>query len=213
MSLILHMHPLASFCHKVLIALYENDTPFEARIVDGETQAAFKALWPIGKMPVLQDLARDQVIPETTIIIEYLQTWYPGSVRLIPDEPDLALRVRAADRFHDLYVQQPMQKIVTDKLRPEGCNDPHGVDQARQQLAIAYGLIDADLADGRTWATGEAFSLADCAAAPALFYADKIAPLATAHPHAARYLDRLRARPSFSRVLREAEPWFAMFPG
>lgn len=213
MSLILHMHPLASFCHKVLIALYENDTPFEARIVDGETQAAFKALWPIGKMPVLQDLARDQMIPETTIIIEYLQTWYPGAVQLIPDEPDLALRVRAADRFHDLYVQQPMQKIVTDKLRPEGCNDPHGVDQARQQLAIAYGLIEADLADGRAWATGEAFSLADCAAAPALFYADKIAPLATVHPHAARYLDRLRARPSFSRVLREAEPWFAMFPG
>jgi len=213
MSLTLHMHPLASFCWKVLIALYENDTPFEAHLVDlsdPEAAAAFKALWPTAKMPLLVDTARGRTVPETSVIIEYLDTAYPGPVRFIPEGPDAALRVRLLDRLFDLYVQEPMQKIVGDRIRPAGAQDPHGVAQARSQLAMAYDLLEAELA-GRTWAAGEAFSLADCAAAPGLFYADKVAPL-TGHPTVRAYLDRLVARPSFARVLREAEPYFAMFP-
>lgn len=214
MSLTLHMHPLASYCWKVLIALYENDTPFEAHLVDlsdPEVVAAFKALWPTAKMPLLRDEARDRTVPETSIIIEYLQAAYPGPVRFIPDDPEAALRVRLLDRLFDNYVQESMQKIVGDRIRPADAKDPHGVAHARAQLAMAYDLLEAQLA-GRTWAAGEAFSLADCAAAPALFYANKVAPLGEAHPVVSAYLDRLLARPSFARVLQEAEPYFAMFP-
>lgn len=214
MSLTLHMHPLASYCWKVLIALYENDTPFEAHLVDlGDPRvvAAFKALWPTARMPLLVDEARDRTVPETSIIIEYLQAAYPGPVRFIPDDPETALRARLLDRLFDNYVQEPMQKIVGDRIRPAGAKDPHGVAHARAQLAMAYDLLEGQLA-GRTWAAGEAFSLADCAAAPALFYADKVAPLGAAHPVVSAYLDRLLARPSFARVLQEAEPYFAMFP-
>lgn len=214
MSLTLHMHPLASYCWKVLIALYENDTPFEAHLVDlGDPKvvAAFKALWPTAKMPLLVDEARDRTVPETSIIIEYLQAAYPGPVRFVPDDPEAALRVRLLDRLFDNYVQEPMQKIVGDRIRPADARDPHGVAHARAQLAMAYDLLEGQLA-GRAWAAGEAFSLADCAAAPALFYADKVAPLGVAHPVVSAYLDRLLARPSFARVLQEAEPYFAMFP-
>jgi glutathione S-transferase len=214
MSLTLHMHPLASYCWKVLIALYENDTPFEARLVDlgdPETAAAFKALWPTAKMPLLRDEARDRTVPETSIIIEYLQTAYPGPVTFIPDEPEAALRVRLLDRLFDLYVQNTMQAIVGDRIRPADAKDPYGVAHARSQLAMAYDLLETELA-GRIWAAGEAFSLADCAAAPALFYANKVAPLDGSHPNVSAYLDRLLARPSFVRVLQEAEPYFAMFP-
>ena len=215
MSLTLHMHPLSSYCWKVLIALYENDTPFEARVLDlsdPTVVAAFKALWPTTKMPLLCDTARDCTVPETSIIIEYLQTAYPGPVRFIPDDPDAALRTRLMDRLFDLYVMTPMQAIVADRIRPAGvAKDPYGVAQARARLAMAYEMLEAELAD-RAWAAGEAFGLADCAAAPALFYADKLAPLGEAHPKVSAYLDRLLARPSFARVLREAEPYFAMFP-
>jgi len=214
MSLTLHMHPLSSYCWKVLIALYENDTPFEAQVLDlsdPAVVAAFKALWPTTKMPLLCDTARDRTVPETSIIIEYLQAAYPGPVRFIPDDPDAALRTRLMDRLFDLYVMTPMQAIVGDRIRPAGAQDPHGVAQARAQLAMAYDLLETELA-GRTWAAGEAFSLADCAAAPALFYANKVAPLTDAHPTVSAYLDRLLARPSVVRVLREAEPYFAMFP-
>lgn len=215
MSLTLHMHPLSSYCWKALIALYENDTPFEARVLDlsdPEVVAGFKALWPTTKMPLLCDTARDRTVPETSIIIEYLQTAYPGPVRFIPDDPDAALRTRLMDRLFDLYVMTPMQAIVGDRIRPaDVAKDPYGVAQARRQLAMAYDLIETELA-GRTWAAGEDFSLADCAAAPALFYANKLAPLGEAHPNVSAYLDRLLARPSFVRVLQEAEPYFAMFP-
>ena len=215
MSLTLHMHPLSSYCWKVLIALYENDTPFEARVLDlsdPTVVAAFKALWPTTKMPLLCDTARDCTVPETSIIIEYLQTAYPGPVRFIPDDPDAALRTRLMDRLFDLYVMTPMQAIVADRIRPAGvAKDPYGVAQARARLAMAYEMLEAELAD-RAWAAGEAFGLADCAAAPALFYADKLAPLGEAHPKVSAYLDRLLARPSFARVLREAEPYVAMFP-
>lgn len=214
MSLHLYFHPLASFCHKVLIALYENDTPFEAVFVDlgkEDQRAALLKLWPIGKFPVLRDDARDQIVPESTVVIEYLDRYYPGNTRFIPAEPDRAWQVRLRDRFYDLYVHEPMQKIVGDRLRPDGARDPHGVEEARARLRVSYGMIEREMAT-RTWAAGEAFSLADCAAAPALFYANEVMPFGETHPAVAAYFERLKARPSYARVLKEAAPYFAMFP-
>jgi len=214
MALTLHMHPLASFCQKALIALYENGTPFEPHFVDLGNDAAtaqFKALWPIGRMPVLRDDARDRTIAESSIIIEYLDQHYPSANRLIPADPDLALQVRFGDRFYDFYVHEPMQKIVTDRLRPEGGNDPYGVEQARALMQTAYGMIERDM-ETRTWAAGDAFTLADCAAAPALFYANKVAPFGETHPRLAAYFDRLMQRPSYARTVREAEPYLKFFP-
>ena len=215
MSLALYYHPLASFCWKVLIALYENGTPFEPRLVDlgsPKASAEFRQLWPIARMPVLRDAARDQVVPETSVIIDYLALHYPGPERLVPADPDVAIEVRLKDRFYDLYVGEPMQKIVTDRIRPEGRHDPHGVEQARELLRTAYDLIEKDMADGRRWATGDAFTLADCAAMPALFYAHKVEPFRHSHQSAGSYLDRLMQRPSVIRVLAEAEPYFKFFP-
>ena len=215
MSLVLHYHPLSSFCHKVLIALYENDVPFTPKLVDlGDPgqRAEFQALWPIGKFPVLQDMARGRTIPESSIIIEYLGQHHPGKGKLIPDDPTQARETRLLDRFFDLYVHETMQKIVGDRLRPEGTKDPHGVDHARKTMRTALGMLEQDMAS-RTWATGETFSMADCAAAPALFYADKVMPIAEDHPNVAGYLERLKQRPSYARVLQEAQPYFSMFPG
>jgi glutathione S-transferase len=214
MSLTLHFHPLASYCHKVLIALYENGTPFSPNIVDlgNETErAALLKLWPIGKFPVLRDDARDQTIPESTVIIEYLDRYYPGRTRFIPDDADRARQARLRDRFYDLYVHEPMQKIVGDRLRPQGKKDPYGVEEANARLRTAYGMIDREMAT-QSWAAGEAFSLADCAAAPALFYANEVMPFGASHPNIAAYFARLKARPSYARVLTEAEPYFSMFP-
>jgi glutathione S-transferase len=213
-SLTLYMHPLTSFCQKVLIAFYENDTPFEPRIVDlaDETsRAEFLKIWPIGRMPVLRDEARDRTIPESSIIIEYLAQHYPGKIHLVPTDVDLARQTRFRDRFYDLYVQEPMQKIVTDRLRPAGKSDPHGVEQAKGLLQAAYGTIEHDMST-KTWAMGNAFSIADCAAAPALFYADLVLPFGDTYPNTAAYLRRLMERPSFARVVREAEPYRALFP-
>jgi glutathione S-transferase len=215
MTLKLYQHPLSSFCQKALIALYENDTPFEAQMVDlmsEEGRAAYLKLWPVGKMPVLRDEARNRMIPETTIIIEYLQRFYPGPTVFVPDDAEQGLEVRLRDRFFDLYVNDPMQKIVGDKLRPSGQNDPAGVAQAKSLLEVSYGLLDKEMAS-RTWACGEAFSLADCAAAPALFYAEKVLPFRDGHAHLAAYFDRLLQRPSYARALREAEPYMKLFPG
>jgi glutathione S-transferase len=214
MSLVLHYHPLASFCHKVLIALYENDVPFVPQLVDlGDPaqRAEFLRVWPIGKFPVLRDEAREKIIPESSIIIEYLQQHYPGKVKLIPETVNDARETRLLDRFFDLYVHEPMQKIVTDRLRPVGSDDPHGVEHARKVMRTAFDMLEKDMAH-RSWAAGESFGLADCAAAPALFYANKVVPIADHHPHLARYLDRLMQRPSYARVLIEAQPYFAMFP-
>ena len=214
MSLVLHYHPLASFCHKALIALYENEVSFVPKLVDlgDPTQRAeFLRVWPIGKFPVLRDDAREKTIPESSIIIEYLQQHYPGKVKLIPETADDARETRLLDRFFDLYVHEPMQKIVTDRLRPVGSDDPHGVEHARKVMRTAFDMLEKDMAH-RTWAAGESFGLADCAAAPALFYANKVMPIADHHPHLARYLDRLMQRPSYARVLIEAQPYFAMFP-
>jgi glutathione S-transferase len=214
MSLKLHFHPLASYCHKVLIALYENDTPFTPNMVDlsneGERAALLK-MWPIGKFPVLRDEARGQTVPESTVIIEYLDRHYPGATRFITAAAERAWQTRLRDRFYDLYVHEPMQKIVGDRLRSEGKKDPHGVEEARARLRTSYGMIDQEMAT-RRWAMGEEFSLADCAAAPSLFFANEVMPLGEEHANVAAYLGRLKARPSYTRVLKEAEPYFAMFP-
>jgi glutathione S-transferase len=214
MSLTLHFHPLSSFCHKVLIALYENDTPFTPQIVDlmdeGE-RSAFRKLWPIGKFPVLRDDARDRTVPESSIIIEYLDQYYPGKTKFIPADADLARQMRLRDRYFDLHIHMHLQKIVGDRLRPADKKDPYGVDDARTRMATALDALEGQMAS-RIWAMGDAFTLADCAAAPALFYADKVAPLLPAYPNVTAYLDRLKQRPSFARALKEAEPYFKFFP-
>jgi glutathione S-transferase len=214
MSLKLYFHPFSSFCQKVLIALYENDTPFEPRIVDlaNATSAAdFKKIWPLGKFPVLRDEAKDRTIPESSIIIEYLGQHYPGRTQLVPADVDLARQTRMRDRFYDLYVNVPVGKVVTDRLRPTGKNDPLGVEQAKGLLQTAYGMVDQDMGS-KTWAMGDDFSMADCAAAPALYYANKVKPFGDAQKNAASYLDRLMHRPSFARAVKEAEPYRALFP-
>jgi glutathione S-transferase len=214
MSLKLYFHPLSSFCQKALIAFYENDTPFAPHIVDLANEvsnAEFKAIWPIGRFPVLRDEANDRTVPESSIIIEYLAQHYPGRTQLVPADPELARQTRLHDRFYDLYVNVPMQKIVTDKLRPPGKNDPHGVEEAKRLLLTACGMIEQEMAT-KTWAMGDAFSMADCAAAPALFYVNLTMPLGGTHRNAAAYLGRLMERPSFARALKEAQPYFALFP-
>jgi glutathione S-transferase len=214
MTLKLYYHPLSSFCWKVLIALYENKTPFEPILVnlgDPAERAAFLKLWPVGRFPVIEDTARDWMVPESSIIIEYLAQHYPGRVKLVPDDADKARQVRMRDRFFDLNLQVPMQKIVGDRLRPAGSKDPLGVEQARAQVRTAYAMIEDDMASKR-WAMGEDFTMADCAAAPALVYGDKVMPLGGDFPNTAAYLKRLTERPSFARVLKEAEPYQAMFP-
>ncbi|TIO09705.1 glutathione S-transferase family protein [Mesorhizobium sp.] len=214
MSLTMHLHPLASFFWKPLIALYENGTPFTSVVVDlgnEQSRAAFLKLWPVGKMPVLRDEALDQTVPESTIIIEYLNAHYPGPVQLIPVDVDLARQIRLADRFYDFYLQHPMQKIVGDRLRPEGKTDPFGVEEARAQLRSAYAMIEQDT-QSRTWAMGKAFTMTDCAAAPALFYANKVEPFGENYPALRRYHDRLLRRPSVARVIEEAQPYFKLFP-
>jgi glutathione S-transferase len=214
MSLTLYFHPLASFCHKVLIALYEQGIEFEGKIVDfgnpGES-ANFLELWPVGKIPVLRDEQRNRTIPETTIIIEYLDRHYAGQRRMLPTNPEQALEARLWDRFFDQYVSVPMQKIVTDRIRAEGEHDPKGVADARTMLANAYDMLERRCAD-RAWAIGEVFTIVDCSAAPALFYADTVRPFIETHPQLAAYFDRLVAHPSVRRTIAEARPFFHMYP-
>ena len=214
MSLKLYFHPLSSYCMKVLIALYENDTPFEREIVDlgdATSKTNFKKIWLVGKFPVLRDNAKDRTIPESSIIIEYLDQHYPGSTRFISADAELARQTRFRDRFFDLHVHVPMQKVVGDRLRPSGKNDPHGVEEAKALLQTALGMIEQDMAT-KTWAMGDAFSIADCSAAPPLFYVNKVMPFGDTHKNVQRYLGRLMERPSFARALKEAQPYFAMFP-
>ena len=212
MTLTLHAHPLASYCWKALIALYENDTPFDFVLVDFGDEAsvaAFRALWPLAKMPVLVDDGRTVV--ESSTVIEYLALHHPGPVALVPADPDAAIQVRTLDRIFDNYVMGPMQAIVADRIRPADRRDPYGVDAARRLLDTAYPWLESELG-GRTWAAGEAFTLADCAAAPSLYYAEKVHPFRERYPQLAAYQDRLAARPSFARVLEEAKPYEHMFP-
>ena len=173
--------------------------------------AAFRTLWPIGKFPVLRDDSKDQTVPESSIIIEYLAQHYPGACELVPKDRDLARETRLSDRFFDLYLHVPMQKVVTDRLRPEGKSDPHGVEQAMSLMRTALGLLDAKIGSN-TWAMGERLTMADCAAAPPLFYANLVMPLDENYKQTAAYLHRLMERPSFARVIEEAKPYRHFFP-
>jgi glutathione S-transferase len=214
MSLTLYFHPFSSYCQKVLTALYENGTAFTPHVVDlmdPAQSAAFKKLWPIGKFPVLRDETAGLTIPESTIIIEYLAERFPGPVALIPKGADAARETRAKDRFFDLHVHSHLQNIVFDRLRPAGNRDPVGVKLSRDKLALAYDMIEADMA-AKTWATGSDFTMADCAAAPALYYSNLVAPFPTTHPNLAAYYERLMDRPSYARVHGEAAPFREFFP-
>jgi glutathione S-transferase len=160
---------------------------------------------------VLVDAAKQRTIPESSIVIEYLDQHYPGKTKFIPADPDLARQMRMRDRFYDLHVQVPMQKIVGDRIRPSGKNDAFGVEQARAQLKTALDLVEQDMAN-KTWSMGDSFTMADCAAAPALFYANKVMPFSDTHRNATAFLHRLMERPSYARTLSEAQPYFHMFP-
>jgi glutathione S-transferase len=214
MALTFYFHPLSSYCHKALIALYENATPFVAKVVNLQDPAeseAFRKLWPVRKFPLLHDADRDRTIPESSIIIEYLDQYYPGRTRFIPSDPDVARETRLQDRFFDLYIHQPMQQAVGDRLRPAESRDPFGVNEAKTRLRSSYDIADQHLA-GRAWAMGDEFTMADCAAAPALFFADKVVPFAGTHRNLAAYFARLQQRPSYARVLKEAQPFMQHFP-
>lgn len=205
----LYAHPFSSYSQKVLIALYENATPFEYRsLEDAAANAELVSLWPLKRFPVLLD--RGRTIPESSTIIEYLQIHYPGPACLIP-QGAAGIEVRMLDRVFDNYVMTPMQKIVLDRLRPAPVRDAHGVAEARGFLDQVYAWLDEHLAD-RTWAAGDAFTLADCAAAPSLFYADWAHEIPPAHTRLRAYRARLLARPSIVRAVDEARPYRGYFP-
>jgi glutathione S-transferase len=211
MTMKFYFHPLSSYCWKVLIALYEKNAAFEPIVVnlgDAAEAAAFTKLSPMRKMPSI--VQGEDIANESSIQIEWLDH-NAGGAKLIPADPKQALDVRYWDRFFDLYVHNPMQRIVADRLRPIDKRDAYGVAENKAQLRIALDVIEKHMAD-RAFASGDAFSLADCSAAPALFYANKVLPFEATHPNIAAYLKRLSERPSFARVLREAEPFFRYFP-
>jgi glutathione S-transferase len=206
----LYAHPFSSYCQKALIALYENQTPFEYRMLeDAGAMEELAALWPMKRFPVLVDAGR--TVFEATSIIEYLGLHYPGPVRLIPDDADTALEVRMLDRFFDNYVSTPQQKIVVDRIRPESLRDAHGVIEARSMLRTAYAWLDKRMVD-REWAVGDSFTLADCAAAPFLFYADWTERIGEEFANVIDYRRRLLARPAFARAVEEARPFRGYFP-
>ena len=207
----LFAHPFSSYSQKVLIALYENHVAFDFRMLDGAQDAncnEFGERWPLRKFPILVD--GDRTILEASTIIEYLQIHHPGHAPMLPADPDAALEVRMMDRIFDNYVMTPMQVPVFDSLRPESARDPHGVADARKLLDVSYAWLDTRMAE-REWAAG-GFSLADCAAAPALFYADWVHPIPEAHPHLKAYRARLLARLSVARAVDEARPYRHFFP-
>lgn len=210
MPLTLYYHPLASFCHKVLIALYEQGIDFEKRVInlgDDAERAELQAIWPFAKFPVLRDHDRKRDLPETSIIIEYLDRYFPAERKLIPVDWDEALNVRLWDRIFDNYVQGPMQQIVVDRmLGAQG-----DLTKERATLQTAYGMIDRHMAS-RTWVSSHGFSMADCAAAPALFYASTLEPFPEHCGHLLAYFERLVERPSVRRVIAEAEPYFPLYP-
>jgi glutathione S-transferase len=210
MALVFYAHPFSSYSQKVLIALYENGTPFAFRVLNDEKAfAELAALWPHKKFPVLLD--GDTTVIETSIIIEYLMQHYPGPVRLIPESPDTALLVRFMDRFFDNFVMTPVAKMVGNSLRAQADRDPAGVADAKTQLDISYEWLDSAM-ESRLWAGGEFFSLADCAAAPALFYADWVHEIDRRFTNVRAYRTRLLARPSVARAVEEARPYRNLFP-
>jgi glutathione S-transferase len=212
MKPILYAHPFSSYCQKVLIALYENSTPFEFKLLGPETPAnvtELARLWPLQRFPVLVD--EGQSLMEASIIIEHMILHHAGPVRLLPADAKVALDVRFMDRFFDNYVMTPMQRIVSDSIRTPDQRDAQTVADARTLLETAYSWLDTRLR-GRDWASGEAFSLADCAAAPSLFYADWVYPIGKRFTHVLIYRQRLLSRPSFARVVNEARPYRHLFP-
>jgi glutathione S-transferase len=210
MTLKLYAHPFSSYCQKVLIALYENDVSFEFRMLGDEpANAELASLWPMKRFPVLVD--GEQTVVEASIIIEHLGLFHPGPVKLVPEDARRALDVRMMDRFFDNYVMTPMQKIVLDRLRAETDRDSHGVNEARRMLDASYAWLDYTMAE-REWAAGQAFSMADCAAAPSLLYADWAHPISAEHANVHAYRKRLLARPSFARAVDEARPYRPFFP-
>ena len=210
MSLTLYYHPLSSFCHKVLVALYEYGIEFETRLIDLSSEKdreELKALWSLCKFPVIVDQKHPHGLPESSVIIEYLDRFYAGEHCLLPSDWETALQVRLWDRFFDQYVQGPLQRIVADRL-----HETQGDMTAEHNtLTTAYGMLDRQLAC-RNWVASQTFSMADCAAAPALFYASTLLPLPDDHGHLRGYFDRLMQRPSVERVIEQAKPWFAFYP-
>ncbi len=210
MSLQLYAHPFSAYCQKVLITLYENATPFQwRRLGDAANDAELAALWPFKRFPVLVD--EGHAVMESSIIIEHLDLHHPGPVRMIPDDPKTALDVRMMDRFFDQYIATPMQKVVFDSLRAPEHRNAQDVTDATAQLDIAYRWLDGVMTH-RQWAAGTGFSLADCAAAPALFYSDWVHPIDETFANLRDYRARLLARPSFARAVDEARPYRAFFP-
>jgi glutathione S-transferase len=194
-----------------LIALYENATPFTYRLVeDAAGWAELASLWPISKFPLLRD--GDATIVESSIIVEYLMRRYPGTTQMIPLNDDAALATRFMDRFFDNYVMTPMQKLVSDRMRNEGERDANGVADATKLLDVAYGWLERRVARD-AWLCDNTFSLAECSAAPALFYADWVHPLGARFPGVVDYRRRVLARPSVARVVDEARPYRKLFPG
>ncbi|WP_338426286.1 glutathione S-transferase family protein [Sphingopyxis kveilinensis] len=210
MTIELFSHPFSSYCQKALIAFYENDIAFTERMLEepgvGDELAS---LWPMKRFPILRENGR--VVMEATTIIEYLGVHHPGPVKLIPEDPDLAWQVRMLDRVFDNYVMTPQGKFVFDALRPEGSRDPHGVEEARKLLDTSYAWLDEHMR-GKTWAVGETFTLADCAAAPSLFYADWTHRIPERYENLIAYRARLLARPSFARAVDEARRFRHYFP-
>jgi glutathione S-transferase len=206
----LYAHPFSSYCQKVLVALYENGTAFDYRnLEDAQANAELTALWPMRKFPILVD--GERTVLEATTVIEYLDLHYPGPVTLIPEDRDRAIEVRMLDRFFDNYVSTPQQKVVADRLRPEADRDPYGVGEARAMLDTAYAWLDQRMAT-REWAVGAEFTLADCGAAPFLYYADWTHAIAPRYTQLRAYRERLLARPSFKRAVDEARPYRSYFP-
>jgi glutathione S-transferase len=212
MTLTLHEHPFASYCWKVLIALYERDVPFDRHQVDGEAgRARLAELWPMASIPVLVDEATGVTLPESTPIVEYLDRFGDASA-LIPGEREAALQARLWDRVIDGHVQTSMQKIVLDNLRPEGRGDPQGVDEARATLDRVYAVLDEHLRGGG-WIAGPGFTVADCAAGPALFYGRAVHRWDEENlVDLTRYFEVLTARPAVARVIDEARPFRELFP-
>jgi glutathione S-transferase len=212
MSLALYGHPFSSYTQKVLVALYENETPFEFRCIGPDTPrhvAEWLRRWPLRKFPLLVD--GDRSIAESSIIIEYLQLKYPGPVGLLPADPMVALEVRFLDRFFDLHVMDAMQIAVDSALNRVPVKSEEGLVIATERLLRAYDWAEGKLAD-RTWAAGEAFTMADCAAAPFLFYADWVHRIPDRCPVLRAYRARLLTRPSFARAVEEARPFRSNFP-
>ncbi|WP_065261314.1 glutathione S-transferase family protein [Pseudomonas bananamidigenes] len=210
MDLTLYYHPLSSYCHKALIALYEHGVAFEKRLIDLSSEAEraeLRALWPLVKFPVLQDRARQHNVPESSVIIEYLDHYHAGAGHLIPDDWDTALQVRLWDRFFDNYVMTPMSQIVADRIH----NANADLSSQRTLLNTAYDMLENQLAT-HPWIASPAYSMADCSASPALFYASTLVPFGADRPRLGAYFERLVQRPSFRQVIDEAKPWFDFYP-